>query len=668
MVSMLEKYKKRILVTSALFLIGGAILFYFLLQAQAQEHHARSTDLVSEYRAVLEEKLIQNLALTASLKSYISVEPEIDQAQYEAFARDLLTQENQIRNMGAARDLIISHMYPLEGNEKAVGLNFRTNIKQFEMVERAIEENTTVLAGPLTLVQGGQGIIARQPVFRASDGTLWGMVSVVLDVDALLTEVHAVLPDAKLAIRGKDALGSSGDMIFGDETLFSSDAATLSTLKLPSGSWQLAAEAPYAPRRHIIRVIFLMGVCLAFLFAVRFLRKQEAYENELLLAKREAEAASLEKSKFLAHMSHEIRTPMNGMIGVIQLLDQEKLSAGQRDLLEAAKSSADNLMHVISDILDFSKIEARQLTLEEAPFVLDKILNYIERNARTSLGEKDVKFELVLEDGLHRFWIGDETRIGQILMNLVSNAIKFTDKGTVSIRVASRYVDNQSMLEFVVSDTGIGISQEEQSKIFSSFVQADASINRRFGGTGLGLSIVRSLIDLMGGTIKLYSKKGEGALFRISLPLKQGERRQKERTQDSAAAPDLRGRMVLHAEDVELNSVLFSKMMRPTGCTIVRAINGADAIAKMRECAFDIVFMDIQMPEMDGITATREIRKFNADVPIVALTANVTQDDVKLYNECGFAGFLAKPTRLSDLYKLLASQPLQPQPDLPVSI
>eukprot|EP00657_Telonema_sp_P-1_P010042 TRINITY_DN4344_c0_g1_i2.p1 TRINITY_DN4344_c0_g1~~TRINITY_DN4344_c0_g1_i2.p1 ORF type:complete len:192 (-),score=42.70 TRINITY_DN4344_c0_g1_i2:37-612(-) len=158
---------------------------------------------------------------------------------------------------------------------------------------------------------------------------------------------------------------------------FSSDAATLSTLKLPSGSWQLAAEAPYAPRRHIIRVIFLMGVCLAFLFAVRFLRKQEAYENELLLAKREAEAASLEKSKFLAHMSHEIRTPMNGMIGVIQLLDQEKLSAGQRDLLEAAKSSADNLMHVISDILDFSKIEARQLTLEEAPFVLDKILNYI---------------------------------------------------------------------------------------------------------------------------------------------------------------------------------------------------------------------------------------------------------------------------------------------------
>ncbi len=665
---MLEKYKKRILVTAALFLIVGASLFYWLLQAQAQEHHARSTDLVSEYRAILEENLLQNLALTSSLKSYISVEPELDQAQYEAFVRDLLTQQNQIKNMGAARDLVISHMYPLQGNEKAVGLNFRTNAQQFEMVQRAIDENTTVLAGPLTLVQGGLGIIARQPVFRADNGELWGVVSVVLDLDELLSDVHAEMPDVELAIRGKDALGSSGDMIYGDESLFSFSGASLSALKLPYGSWQLAANAAYPPSRHLVRAFFLMGMCLAFIFSVRFLKQQEAYENELLRAKREAEEASREKSKFLAHMSHEIRTPMNGMIGVIQLLGQEKLSAAQKELLEAAKTSADNLMSVISDILDFSKIEARQLTLEEAPFVLDNVLNYVERNARNSLGTKNVKFERVMEEGLHRYWVGDETRIGQILMNLVSNAIKFTDEGVVRVHVESRHLDAEPMLEFVVSDTGIGISAEEQNKIFSSFVQADASINRRFGGTGLGLSIVLSLIELMNGTIKVFSKKGEGTLFRVSLPLKPDEQPKAVPSEAKSDVPDLSGRMVLHAEDVDLNSALFSKMMRPTGCTIVRAINGAEAISKMRECSFDMVFMDIQMPEVDGITATQEIRKFNADIPIVALTANVTQDDVKLYKKCGFTGFLAKPTRLSDLYKLLGAQSLPDKPKLPASM
>lgn len=665
---MTEKYKQRILTTSGLFLIVGVSLFYWLLQTQDQEHRVRSTDLVAEYRAVLEEHLLQNFALTASLKSYISVEPELDQAQYEAFARDLMTQRHQIKNMGAAKDLVITHMYPLEGNEKAVGFNYRTSAQQFEMVQRAIEENKAVLAGPLNLVQGGRGIIARQPVFRANTGTLWGLVSVVIDIDALLEAVHQEMPDIPLAIRGRDAMGSEGEMIYGDEALFTSGASSLSTLKLPYGSWQVAADAPYLPSRYYVQAAFLMTLFLAFLLAVRFLKKQDAYETEILLAKREAEMASQEKSKFLAHMSHEIRTPMNGMIGVIQLLGQEKLTHTQKDLLQAAKTSADNLMSVISDILDFSKIEASQLTLEDAPFTLDTILDYVERNARTSLGDKDVRFELTEAEGLHRHWRGDGTRIGQILMNLVSNAIKFTEQGTISIRVSSHQGPGKPRLEFVVSDTGIGISPEEQRNIFGSFVQADASISRRFGGTGLGLSIVQSLVGLMGGTIKLYSKQGEGSLFRVSLPLKPDAPTETAKVASKQEVPDLAGRLVLHAEDVELNAALFKKMMAPTGCTIVRAVNGAEAIAKMREYDFDIVFMDIQMPEIDGVTATREIRAVDADVPIVALTANVTQDDLKIYKETGFTDFLAKPTRLSDLYRLLAAQSLRFRPELSLTM
>ncbi|WP_417451616.1 ATP-binding protein [Kordiimonas sp.] len=651
------KYKKRIFSVCAAFLVVGLSLLYWLQKAQEQEHLARSTDSLAQYRAILEESLIRDLALTSSLKSYISVEPDLTQEQFANFSRDLLTQHNHIRNMGAARDFIITHMYPLEGNEKAVGLDFRNLPEQMPMVQRAVDERTTVLVGPISLVQGGRGLIARQPIFRTDTGGLWGLVSVVIDVSRLFQTLEGQIDGAEFAIRGRDGRGAEGGMILGDPELFSSSTAVRGTIHLPAGSWQVAAKADYRVGERIVPIAVFAGFAVFFVLTIQLIRRQAAYEQELLDAKQAAEAANEEKSKFLAHMSHEIRTPMNGVVGVIQLLDQTQTEVERKELLEIARASAQNLMAVISDILDFSKIEAQLLELEQRPFSLDNLMEYVGSNIKSSAENKGLVFEFVRAEDVPAYWLGDEVRIGQILLNIASNAVKFTSEGVVRIEVSCEAGVETTQLQFEVSDQGIGMTQAEISQLFQPFTQADASISRRFGGTGLGLVIVKSLVDLMGGKIQVFSKKGEGTLFRVQLPLAPADAPETDTKQakpNDSNLPDLTGVTVLHAEDIDINSVIFNRMMAPTRCRVVRANNGMEAVSKFAELRPDLVFMDIQMPMMDGITATQLIREQDPTVPIFALTANVTQDDVTKYLASGFTGVLAKPTRLPELRKLLA--------------
>ena len=372
--------------------------------------------------------------------------------------------------------------------------------------------------------------------------------------------------------------------------------------------------------------------------------------KELAIAKKTADNASSAKSLFLANMSHEIRTPMNGILGTLQLLNQQPQSEESCELLANAEFSSRALMTIINDILDFSKIEAGKLSLESTPFDLDRIIKSIEQSVQIQLKELANTLEVNRQENYHPFWEGDPVRIKQILLNLVSNAAKFTEQGKISITLGQSL---NATLEITVSDTGIGMSEDYLLSLFSRFEQADRSTTRKYGGTGLGMAITKSLVDMMGGEIRVKSELGKGSTFMIQLPLKQEQQRNiLSSTTRIIEPPNLTGMKAVLAEDNIINQTVFLSMMKDTGIEIMVANNGREAALLTGKFQPDVVFMDIQMPIMDGIEACTLIKKIYPDITMIAVTANVMDEDIELYKATGFEHYLAKPIEIPALYQL----------------
>ncbi len=394
-----------------------------------------------------------------------------------------------------------------------------------------------------------------------------------------------------------------------------------------------------------------------FIGYARDITERKTFEARLLDAKNSAEVATRAKTSFLAMMSHEIRTPLNGVLGIHGLLKETKLDDDQRQLLETASESGESLLSIINDLLDFSKLEAGKFDIESKPFNIRELVNSVINLIQPHADDKQLKLIYSVDEAVGTHLLGDPARIRQILLNLSWNAIKFTHEGKVEILIENR---SQDIISFSVKDTGIGIPQENHEELFAEFSTIDASYSTKFGGTGLGLAICKALVENMGGEIGLSSNPGKGSKFWFNLDLKVST--QKEVTRDSEIkdkieTSNLSGIRILIAEDNKTNQLVTSRYLKHYGGKFEIANNGIEAVEKVMMNDFDVILMDISMPELNGFEATAKIRDLadgtKSSIPVIAFTAYASKEDQQKVIESGMNGFIPKPFSRKQLAQVI---------------
>ena len=377
---------------------------------------------------------------------------------------------------------------------------------------------------------------------------------------------------------------------------------------------------------------------------------------EMQLAKERAEQAVLVKTKFLSNMSHELRTPLNGIIGTTNLLFQEPLLQEQKRYFDVLKYSSEHMLSLVNEVLDFSKIEANKMELEKATFSLKGMVDNLHQLFEKQFAEKQLAFEFDFDDKLQNNYIGDQTRLSQVLSNLISNALKFTAEGKVVVTV-TRVAQNSNActIRFAVKDTGIGIPEDKQQMIFDRFTQMDSATTRKFGGTGLGLSISVKIVELFGGRLDVESVEGEGSVFSFAIQLgvvHQAVSYVNEKKVEELCS--LKGMNILVAEDNVFNMFVAKAVLEKWGIIITEAVNGREALDKFNDGQYDVLLVDLDMPVMDGYELLDNIRRDNKKIPVIAFTAAVFENiQAQLINK-GFNDYISKPFRPEDLHEKIA--------------
>lgn len=407
------------------------------------------------------------------------------------------------------------------------------------------------------------------------------------------------------------------------------------------------------------------GECVYFLATERDITERKTAESQLMKAIEKAEAGTKAKSEFLANMSHELRTPMNGILGLAEILQGLELTEDVRECVDAIHSSGMNLLSIVNDILDLSKIEAQELEIEEYPFKIKDSLKNIKDVTTISAARKGLNYDVNINLNVPEWLMGDGKRIQQVIFNLVGNAIKFTEKGGVSVSIDWKDMNGTPQLMIQVQDTGIGIPDEFHQHLFNKFSQADTSISRKFGGTGLGLAITKYLVEMMGGSIGFTSKVNHGTVFYITIPIAEAPKQDilqteiKVNQENSLIGVDLQNIRVLIVEDHPINQMLGIKWLKKLGIkNIDSALNGFESLTLLRNNTYDFVLMDCQMPELDGYETTSLIRdmekQMNRRTPIIAMTANAMLGEREKCIQAGMDDYLSKPLNFTQFQSCVA--------------
>ena len=672
--------------TSLAVLVCVGILDENSTKRNLEHSRAETAQQLATVRAATEKAINQTVHLASGLKAYVTQNPDMTREEFASISQLLMDESAKIRSVTSIKDNIINDVYPREGNEKALGLDLSTDPLQMAAAQKAIDTKKPWLAGPVELKQGGYAFIYRVPVLEHAgpnedEGRYWGMVSILIDKQTLYDEITDGIPHGlTVAIKGRTTDNKPSTVIFGSESIL--EDAFQSEISLPNGNWDLfgwpeggwPTASPYAAHLRALGVL-LAGLAGGMVYLV--LRSNERYREyacrlefataalkksteEMAVAKSAAEDANRAKSQFLANMSHEIRTPLSAVIGITELLQDTTLQPDQRNYMNLIHESGESLLTVINDILDFSKIEAGKLDLVAAPFNLREAVGDMMKPMGLRAGAKQVELTFHVAADVPQILSGDSHRLRQVLINLVGNAIKFTEQGEIAVDVSVTSQEPDScQLQFLVRDTGIGIPDEKRSHVFQAFEQAEGGISRRFGGTGLGLAICSRLVEMMGGRIWVESEFGVGSRFIFTAQFGVVA---KDFEPDRQSILELQGSKILIVDDLENSLMILDEMVSRWGMIPTKASSAGEAIAALKDAhaqgsPFQLMLTDVHMPNHSGFDLVSEIRSDDTlkDLPVIACTAYDQPGDHQRWEDLQVKRCLLKPVKESELFDVVLS-------------